>query len=166
MVGRIIAAIAFLAGGAVTCVALAILKGFGASQAGMSAGPIPAPGAAGVLIPWLAGSYFVVSAIGVLLCRGREALRVVALIAHSLLLLMFLSICAGCAGGPSEKFLAGFVTLSLITLLWFSPGFIIWSVFLFIEGSAAQSGSPPNGGPTDPLGNSVVGGRPPSVSWP
>ena len=84
MVGRIIAAIAFLAGGAVTCVALAILKGFGASQAGMSAGTIPAPGAAGVLIPWLAGSYFVVSAIGVLLCRGREALRVVALIAHSL----------------------------------------------------------------------------------
>lgn len=143
---------------------LAIAKGFGASQAAMSAGPVPAARAAEALIPWLAGSYFVVSAIGILVCRGRGALRVAAVVAHSLLLIMFLSICTGGAGGPSEKFVAGLLTLSLITVLWFSPGFIIWSLFLFKQGRPAQPDASPNGGPAERFGDSGVGGGPPSVS--
>ena len=164
MIGRVIAAIAFIAGGALTCFVLAILKGFGASQAAMSAGPVPAPPAMEALIPWLAGSYFMVSAIGILLCQSRAALRVAALVAHLLLLITFLSICAGGLGGDSEKFLTGLLTLSLITVMFFSPWFIIWAVFLFREGRPAQPGAAPNGGPTDQLGNSVVDGGPPPVS--
>lgn len=155
---------AFLVGGAVTYFAIAILKGFGASQAGMSAGPVPAPPAAEALIPWLIGSYFVASASGILICRGRTAMRVAAVVAHSLLLISFLATCAACAGGPSEKFLSGILTLSLITLVWFSPGFIIWSVFLIREGGSAQPCAPPNGGPPLPLGNSEASDGPPSVS--
>jgi hypothetical protein len=164
MIGRVIAAIAFLTGGAVTWVVLAILKGFGASQAAMSAGPVPASSAMEALIPWLVGSYFVVSAIGILFCQSRNALRVAALIAHLLLLITFLSMCAEGWRGDSEKFLAGFVTLLFVTVLWFSPGFIIWSVFLFGEGRPAQPGASPNGGPATPLGNSGVAEGPPSVS--
>jgi hypothetical protein len=43
-------------------------------------------------------------------------------------------------GGDSEKFLTGLLTLSLITVMFFSPWFIIWAVFLFREGRPAQSG--------------------------
>ena len=147
-----------------TCFVIAILKGYGASQAGMSAGPVPAPPAAEAVIPWLVGSYFVASAIGILLCRGRTAMRVAAAVAHSLLLIAFLAICAASAGGPSEKFLTGLLTLSLITLVWFSPGFIIWSVFLLREERSAQPCASPNGGPALPLGDSGASGGPPSVS--
>ena len=163
MIGRIFAAIAFGIGGAVTWVVIAILNGYGASQAGMSAGAVPAPGAAAALIPWFIASYFVVSALGVLLCRGRLALRVAALVAHSLLLIAFLCICAEGASGPSEKFLPGLLTLSFITLLWFSPGFIIWSVLLLKEERPANS-APPNGSSAPPLADSGIADGPPSES--
>ena len=143
---------------------LAVVKGFGASQAAMSAGPVPAAPAAEVLIPWLTGSYFVVSAIGILLCRGRGPLRAAALVAHSLLLITFLSICAGGVGGDTDKFLTGLATLSLITLLYFSPWFIIWAVFLFREGRPTQPAASPNGGLAEPLGNSSVLREPPSLT--
>jgi len=163
MIGRIIVAIAFIVGGAVTCFVLAVLKGFAASQAGMSAGPVPASPAVDALIPWLAGSYFVVSAIGILLCQSRTALRVAALVAHSLLLIAFLSICAEGLGGYTERFLTGLLTLSFITVLFFSPWLIIWAVFLFRDGGPAEPSAVPNGSPTDPLGDSVISDGPPSV---
>jgi hypothetical protein len=164
MIGRIIAAMAFLAGGAVTFFVIAVLSGFGASQAAMSAGPVPAKSGAEALIPWLAGSYFVVSAIGILLCRRRGPLRVAALVAHSLLLITFLSICAGAGGSDSEHFWAGFLMLSVTTVLYFSPWFIIWAVFLLKAGSPAQPGAPPNGDPTSPPADPGASDRPPSGS--
>jgi len=164
MIGRIIAAIAFLVGGAFTWVVLVILKGFGASQAGMSAGPVPALPATEMLIPFLAASYFVTSAIGVLFCRRRETMRVAALVAHSLLLLTFLAICAGDAGGPSDKFLTGLLTLSFITLVYFCPWFIIWAIFLTREASPAKPGTMPSNAIAEPSDNSGVEGGPPSVS--
>jgi hypothetical protein len=164
MIGRIIAAMAFLAGAALTCSVLAFLKGFGASQAGMSAGHVPAPSAAQALIPWLAGSYFVVSAFAMLLCRGRRPLRVAALVAYSLLAITLLSLCTGIGEADSEKLFTGLLTLLLIAVLYFLPGHIIWAVFLLREGTPAQLGAPPNGGPAAQLGNSSVTEGPPSVS--
>ena len=164
MIGRIIAAIAFIAGGAITYFVLAVLKGFGASQAAMSAGPVPAPSAMEVLIPFLACSYFVVSAMGVLFCRSRAALRVAALVAPSLLLTAFVSICVGGLRGDPVKFLSGFVTLSLITVVFFSPWFIIWAVLVFRDATPAQPGAAPNDGPVATLVNSGVSQGPPSVT--
>ncbi len=138
MIGRIVAAIAFIAGGAVTVFLLALLMGFAASQAGMSASAVLSRPAVDAFIPWFAGSCFLVSAIAVIACRSRVSLQLAALIAHSLLLLTFLAICAEGVGEGGGKFLGGLLTLSFITLLYFSPWFAIWAAFLLRKTAGAQ----------------------------
>lgn len=134
MIGRIIASITFVAGGVGAWFVMAILRGFAASQAGMSAVAISGPSLVEVIIPYLVCFYFLVSAIGIVVCRKRESLRGAALFAHLLLLVVFFAMCSEGIGKGSENFMAGVLLLSVITLLFFSPWLIVWSVFLFRRG--------------------------------
>jgi hypothetical protein len=131
MTGRIIASLAFAAGGVGTWFVMAAVRSFGTSLAAMSASAVSRPPPIDVLLPWLASSYFMVSAIGIVVCRQRQALRVMALLAHLLLLATFLAICSEGIGQRAEEFIGGVLLLGVITLLFFSPWLIVWSVFLF-----------------------------------
>jgi hypothetical protein len=137
MTGRIIASLAFVAGGVVTWFILAALHAFGASQAGLSASAVSGPPSIEALIPWLACSYFLVSAVGVVACRKRESLRVVALLAHLLLLAAFLAVCSEGLGKGSEKFLTGLLLMLVITVVFFSPWLAVWGFLLFRRNDAA-----------------------------
>jgi hypothetical protein len=135
-VGRIVALIAFVAGGVLTWFVIAALRGFGASQAGMSASAVSSPPSIDALIPWLACSYFMVSALGVVVCQRREALKAAALVAHIFLFAAFLAICSEGIGKGAEKFLTGVLLLGVITLLFFCPWFVVWGVLLFRRNGA------------------------------
>ena len=115
MIGRIIKSLAFVAGGVVTWFVTALIDSIDGSSA---------------LIMWLACSYFVVSAVGVVACLKREALRVVALVAHLLLLAAFLVLCSKGLGNGSEKFFTSLMLLSLVTVVFFSPWFVVWFFIL------------------------------------
>ena len=130
MTGRIIASLAFVVGCVVTWLGLAVLSRFATSQAGMSASAVSGPPSVDALIPWLACLYFFVSAVGVAVCRKREALRVVAVVAHLFLLAAFLALCSEGLGKGSQKFFTGLLLLSVLTAVFFSPWFAVWSFIL------------------------------------
>jgi hypothetical protein len=130
MTGRIIASLAFIIGGVITWFVLAGLHGFASSQAGMSAGLLSGPSFIDALIPCFACSYFLVSALGIVVYRRRKALRAVALVAHLFLLAAFLGICFEGLGNGVEKFLTGVLQTSVIAGIFFSPWFAIWAFLL------------------------------------
>lgn len=138
MTGRIIASLWFVVGGIITWFVLTVLRGFASSQAGMSAGAVSGPPSVDALIPWLACLYFVVSAAGVVVCRKREALRVVAAVAHLFLLSAFFALCAEGLGKGSEKFFTGLLLLSVLTAVFCSPWLAVWGFILFRRNEVAS----------------------------
>jgi threonine/homoserine/homoserine lactone efflux protein len=126
---RIFASIAFLFGGAVSVFILLAVSSFGHSQAGMSAVSVSRP-SVDSLIPWIAGAYFVVSAVSALLARNRIALKFGAVLSHLVLLGFYLSICSEVWDDDSGKFWSGVVMLAVITLVFFSPWFALWGWML------------------------------------
>jgi len=131
MTGRVIASLAFIAGGIATWFVLKALLAFGASQAEMSASAGSASSSVDAVILGLVGSYFAASAIGVVVCRKKEALRVVALVAHLFLMAGFFAICSTGIGKGAEKFLTGVLIIVVVALVYFLPWFIVWSALLF-----------------------------------
>ncbi len=109
MESRIIGFLAFTAGGVVAWFVTALAAAIDGSSG---------------LLTWLACSYFAVSAVGVVAYRKREALRIVAVVAHLLLLAAFLVFCS--SGLGSEKFFTGVMLGSLLTVVFFSPWFVVW----------------------------------------
>jgi hypothetical protein len=164
MIWRILASVAFLAGGALCWFVLGCLHGLGASQAAMSAGTNPGPPSSDALIPVFACSYFAVSAVGVLLAKTRDALRSVALCAHALVLIALCILCSEGGGKGSGDFFGGLLIVGVLSALALSPWLAIWFALLFRANEVAEPGAAPNGGPAEPLANSSVCGGPPSVS--
>lgn len=130
MIGRILASLAFVAGGIGTGILFAALSIYASSQIGMSAGVIPKRSVVDSLIPWFACSYFLVSAVGVVVWRKHEALRIVAVIAHLLLLAAFLALCSTGMDKGIGKFLSGLAVLSGYTVVFFSPWAAVWAFIL------------------------------------
>jgi hypothetical protein len=137
MIGRIMAALAFVAGGIFTWVVLAGLQGFGSAQAGMGDGAGSGRSSGEGMIPYMATLYFIMSAVGVVACRKRDSLFVVAGVAHSFLLLAFLALCSEGLGSGSGNILPGLVLVFVLTLVFFSPWLLIWAYFLFRRKEAA-----------------------------
>ena len=164
MIWRILASVAFLAGGTLCWFVLGCLHGLGASQAAMSAGPNPGPPSSDALIPLFACSYFGVSAVGVVLAKTKEALRAVALCAHVLLLIGLGILCSEGGGKGAGDFFGGLLIVGVLTAVAFSRWLAIWFSLLFKINEVAEPGASPNGGPTKPVGNSGVTEGPPSVS--
>jgi len=133
---RILASIAFLLGGTVSVFVLLAVSEFGHSQAGMSAGPVPGH-FVDYLIPWLGGSYFLASAISVLLARKRESLILAAVLSHLILLIFYMAICSEGWSEDMGKFLSGIVMFAIITLVFFSPWFAVWFWILSKRNDAA-----------------------------
>jgi hypothetical protein len=164
MIPRILASVWFLVGGTLCWFALGCLRGFGASQAAMSAGRNADPASADGLVSLLACSYFAVSAMGVLLAKSKETLRNVALCTHALLLVAFCILCSGGGGKGAGDFFAGLLIIGVLATVALSPWLAIWFVLLFKIDGPAEPTAPPNVGPTQPGGSSGVSGGPPSVS--
>jgi len=130
MIRRVLAALVFIAGGLLTWALLMFAKGYGASQAAMSAG-------AGSHVPnrdllYICGfcSYFVVSAVGALFGTKPKTLKIVAVVAYGILLATFVAICASLGKGSGEGVLQEILTLSLIAAIYFAPWSVVWLVLL------------------------------------
>lgn len=130
MIWRVIASVAFLCGGVLTWGILTILKGFGASQAGMSAGAGHGPPDRDILFILLLCSYFVVSGVAAAFCSRRQALLIAAGLAYSMLLASFLGVCVHIGAGEGDRMLAGVLTFAVIGLAYFTPWTIIWLLLL------------------------------------
>jgi|GEM_PF-1430117 len=98
-------------------------------MAGMSAGSVSRP-SVDSLIPWIAGTYFVVSAVSVLLARKRGSLKLGAILSHLVLLVLFLAVCSEGWDKDSGKFWSGVFVLGIITLVFLSPWFALWGWIL------------------------------------
>ncbi|HTH46261.1 MAG TPA: hypothetical protein VMB21_01995 [Candidatus Limnocylindria bacterium] len=131
MIGRIIAALAFLAGGIFTWIVLTGLQGFGAAQAGMGDGSGAGRSSGDGLLPYLASLYFIVSAVGVILCRKREDLRATAAVAHTFLVITLLVICSEALGNANANVFTGLLFLLVLSAIFFSPWLLLWAYFLF-----------------------------------
>src|SRR5271165_6169532 len=120
MLRRILTSIAFLLGGAGTVFIVLALSGLAHSQAGMSAVSVSGS-SVDSWIPWIAGAYFVLSAISILLARKREGLILAAILSHFVLLILYCAICSEAWDRESGKFWSAVVTLAIIMLVFFSP---------------------------------------------
>lgn len=131
---RVLAFTAFVIGGIVTLAVFWVLGTLGHMEAGMSAGAVPATPFVDALIPWFAISYFVVSAIGILIARKRDTIRLVAVLAHLMLLVTFCLFCLEASRGTESEFYLNVVKLAVIIAVFFSPWFAIWCWLLFRHG--------------------------------
>jgi hypothetical protein len=141
MLRRIIAALAFLHGGALTWLLLALAKGYGASQAGMSAGTHNGPSSNDALVVGLLCSYFVVSAIGVMVCTSKRSLKIAATVAHLIPLVVFFwgSIKTGIESSGDS--LRGIFRLAGIAVFYFMPWVVLWSYLLLTSSPSDQPDS-------------------------
>jgi len=133
MIGRILASVAFLAGGVLMWFILAGLHGYAASQAGMSAGPVSGPPSADGMIPWLVCSYFAISGIGVPLTKNRGALMIVAAFAYMMLFVASCMLCSEASGYDTGMFIGAIIVVGLLALIVFSPWHLIWCRLLFMK---------------------------------
>ena len=141
MIWRLIASIAFLGGGVVTWRVLTVLKGFGASQAAMSAAASHGPPDRDFLFTCLVCSYFVISAFASAFCIRKQALRIAAALAYFMLLATFVGVCVNVATGEVNRMLAGAVSFAAIGLIYFAPWTIIWLLLV----TKCEGGSSPSG---------------------
>jgi hypothetical protein len=126
MKGRIIASIAFLVGGALTWYLLSFLQAFAHAEAGMSAGPIPAPSSADALIPWFLCAYFVVSAVSVLVAQKQVNLWLAAVLSHSTLVIAYYLICSEAAEQGQGGLHSAALRTGSIMAIFYSPWISIW----------------------------------------
>ena len=131
---RVPAFIAFVIGGIVTLTVFRVLGTLGHMEAGMSAGAVQGAAFTDTLIPWIAVSYFAVSAIGILIARKRNTMRLTAALAHLMLLVTFCLFCLEASRGDEGEFLLNVVKLAVITAVFFSPWIAIWCWLLFRHG--------------------------------
>jgi len=117
MTKRIIASIAFLGGGMVAWIVFSFAHEI--VQSGMlRVGPGPVIPSVDALIPWFACSYFVLSAIGVLVARKRIHIWLAAVFSHLMLLITFCLWCLD-AGG-----------FDIIIIVFYTPWILVWGWIL------------------------------------
>jgi hypothetical protein len=100
------------------------LAGWGDGAAGRSA----AAGMFSSVFALLVCSYFLVSAIGVLIAKSRAALVLVAGVSHSLLLTAYLMIAFQGRGGST--FFMGMALVGAVALVLLSPWLVLWRYVL------------------------------------
>jgi hypothetical protein len=160
MILRFLAAVAFIGGGVVTWFILMTVKGYGASQAGMSAGAAHGPPDRDSLFMVLLCSYFLISACAALFCFRRRALLFSAALAYLVLFLTFLGMLVQNSADRTDQILTGVVTVGLIGFIYFTPWTILWfAIFLKCEKSGQQPrcSEPRNDTPIDNQGSVAPG---------
>jgi hypothetical protein len=130
MFKRALAACSFLAGGLITWFVIATLKALGASQAGMSAGPVSGSPGSDAAIPWLFCSYFLVSAVSAIATTKKQTLWVLWAFAHALLAIALCVLASEAASDSKEELVPAILTLALITGVFFSPWLALWGWLL------------------------------------
>lgn len=133
MFQRLLVSVAFVIGGIITLAVLWALRALGHMESGMSAGPIAGSPIVDALIPWFAVSYFVVSAVGILISKKRSAVRFTAVLAHSMLLITFCLLCLEASNGDIAGLFLTIVKLLIPTVIFFSPWLAIWYWILLIR---------------------------------
>jgi hypothetical protein len=125
MLKRALASFAFIAGGLITWLVIATLQGLGASQAGMSAGPLHGHPARDTLFVGFLCSYFAISALAMIFCRTRKLLWTEAAVAYFVVLFTFV---VGFIKGMEESgsIPAAAFTMAIIYLVYFAPWTILW----------------------------------------
>ena len=108
-------------------------------QAGMSPAATAESSGSELAIPWTVCSYFVLSALGILVIRKRTALRKTAVIAHLLLLIGFCLVVSTIHRQSIGGFLARIVVLGLIGVILCSPWFAVWYALLFFKHTSRSS---------------------------
>ena len=73
-------------------------------------------------------SYFLVSAIAVLIAKTRASLVLIARVSHSLLIIAYLMVFFRGRGGST--FVSGMALVAVFALLFFSPWLALWSYVL------------------------------------
>jgi hypothetical protein len=145
MFKRVIASCLFLVGGLVVGAVLLLLQGFGASQAGMSAGTGSGAGGSEAAVLLLFCSYFMVSAVSAMAAKKKQALWILWGIAHALVAIGFLVLCSEASGWDREKLIQAVVTLAVIIAVLLLPWLAVWGWLLR---NASPGTSPDN--PTIP----------------
>jgi hypothetical protein len=130
MFGRVIAACLFLAGGLLTWFVLTGLHGVVASQAGISAGPVPRSPDRDAALLWLLSSYFLVSTVSAVVARKKRVLWALWSFAHALVLIAFCVLCSEASGWDREKFVSGILMLAVVTGVFLSPWLVIWALLM------------------------------------
>lgn len=135
MLKRCLIAGAFAIGGTFTLLILLVLRGFAQSQASMSAAPFSASGQSDSAIVYLIPGYFLVSAIGVLVSKGKPALYLWATLAHALLIVAYLVafISAKRNNPDATKWPDEVIVLAAIMVAYFLPWLIGWGIVLLSE---------------------------------
>jgi len=135
MTRRIVSALFFLGGLVGAWFAIRLASAYGKSQAAMSAGPTHLSSTGELLefiVPLLIYGYFLVSAVGILVTKTRQSLTVVAVVSHSLLLLVVGGICiAGLeqAQGAGDLFV-GLLMVVLVGFFVLTPWLAVWALNL------------------------------------
>ena len=119
----------------------ALAKGYGASQAGMSAGTRQGPPSNDVLVIGLLCSYFAVSAVGVMVCTGKRTLRIAAIVAHLIPLMVFIWVFTKVGNTSNGDSLNGIFRLAGIAAFYFVPWVALWSYLLLANSPQDQTGA-------------------------
>jgi hypothetical protein len=126
MIWRLIASVAFVGGGVLTWVVLAVVKAYGSSQAAMSDGAGHGGPDRDALFMVFFCSYFVISAVAVPFCKQKRTLWAAAALAYSVVFLTFLGVCVHIGADEISRMLAGAATFAVIILIYLAPWTFLW----------------------------------------
>jgi hypothetical protein len=132
MFKRAIFSKAFVIGGIITLFVLLLLHSFGQAEAGISASSVsPESPSDSVIISMLCG-YFFISAFGLVVSKAKSALWFWAVLAHALLVIVYVVIFASTKTNDSDgyKWPTEVFQLAMVMAVYFLPWLILWAVVL------------------------------------
>ena len=121
------ASLLFLVGFGIAVLALHGLSALDRELSGLgdgSGGPSNTAGTFNEVFAMLICSYFLVSAIGLLIAKTRAALLLVAVVSHSFVVIAYLMVCCQGQGGSTFDFLI--LLVSFVFLIFFAPWVGVW----------------------------------------
>lgn len=137
---RIVTSCWFLAGGLLTWFALWALRTLVSMEAGMSAGSVAGPLNRETVAMWLLCSYFVVSAVAAILFARKNTLRILGVLAHSLVVIAFCLFVSESTDENTGKTIANAITLAGIMGVYFAPWVCLW-FFRLLRETPKQTGN-------------------------